>query len=80
MQGIGAEAMVVDRSHKREMLVAAEAGGLLKLFRYPCITEGSNYGQASGHSSTVGCVRFNTTDTYVISVGGADGAVVQWKL
>ena len=51
----------------------------MKLFRFPCLKKGAKFRKYVGHSSHVTNVRFNKDKTRVISIGGADHAVFQWR-
>ena len=68
----------VDRSHSGSLLVTAEDTHLVKLFRFPCLKK-SVCKEYKGHMSHVMCVRFLHDDTFVVSAGGNDCAVVQWR-
>ncbi len=51
----------------------------MKLFRYPCLKKGSKFRKYVGHSSHVTNVRFTKDHTRLISIGGADHAIFQWR-
>jgi len=53
---------------------------MVKVYRYPCTEEGAEAIVCRGHSSHVTKVAFNTKDTHLISVGGNDCCVMQWKV
>ena len=42
--------------------------------------ESSAFKPLLGHSSHVTKVRFNTKNTYLMSLGGNDTSVMQWKI
>ncbi len=69
----------VDRHVGCKLLATADDFGLVKLFRYPCVSEGSKFAAYSGHSSHVTNVRWTVGDT-LISVGGNDKCVFVWQL
>ena len=59
--------------------------GKVNLFQYPAVKDGGSFHSSySGHSSHVTCVRWlkpnDMNDTYLISTGGEDKSVFQWKL
>ena len=61
-------------------LVFGDDYGMVKLMRYPAAVEGTAACAAySGHSSHVTCVRFSHDDSHVVSTGGGDMAVFQWR-
>ena len=86
MQGIwsdmndGVRYNAVDRSNKVDMLATADNFGNIKLYRYPCLTKDGPHVTGRGHSANVQNVKFNKTDEYLISVGGKDRAVFQWRV
>jgi hypothetical protein len=51
----------------------------VKLYRYPCVSQGSKCKRYAGHSSKILNVRFTFDDSYLVSVGGADYSVFQWS-
>ena len=65
---------------KKKTLVTADDSGKLKMFRWPCIEKGSPFSVESGHASHVTCVRWNSDCKWVVSTGGNDRCVFQWKL
>jgi len=69
----------VDRDKKMRVLVTADDFGKVKLFRYPCAIDKASFKKFIGHSSHVTCVRFTQNDSYVISTGGNDKSIFQWK-
>jgi len=75
----GSDINAVDRSHSRLLLASADDYGLVKLFRYPCVSEGAKYVACTGHSSHVTCVRWSRAD-HLISVGGNDKCVFVWEV
>ncbi|KAK7066468.1 Echinoderm microtubule-associated protein-like 5, partial [Halocaridina rubra] len=60
-------------------IVTGDDFGLVKLFRFPCPKRGSKCRSFMGHSEHVTNVRWTNDSEYVISVGGADHAVFQWR-
>lgn len=69
----------VDRSHSGHLIATSDDFGKIKIFRYPCVTEGADSLLLSGHSSHVMNVRWTVGDEYLITCGGNDKAVFQWK-
>lgn len=70
----------VDANFDGQVLVTGDDFGLVKLFRYPCLRKGSKFRKYNGHSAHVTNVRFSHDKQWVITIGGADHAVFQWKL
>lgn len=50
------------------------------MFAYPCVVGHAPHHAHAGHSSHVLCVRWSAGQRYVVSVGGKDRAVFQWRL
>ena len=69
----------VCRSNSQRLLATAEDSGKVKLFRYPCVTEGADANEYSGHSSHVTKVKFTANDRNVVSVGGNDKTLIIWE-
>jgi microtubule-associated protein-like 6 len=76
----GTSLNAIDRSNSGRLAVTVDDFGKVKLFRYPCVTKGAAFGDYRGHSSHVTNVRFTIEDSHIISVGGADRCVFQWKV
>merc|ERR1711871_809262 len=77
----GTDVNGVDRSKNCKLVAISDDFGLVKLFKYPCFAKkGAKYQQGIGHASHVTCVRFNADDTKVITVGGNDKSVFQWRV
>lgn len=75
----------VDRDKRKKLLVTADDFGKVKLFRYPSPVDKASHKSFFGHSSHVTSVKFlspnaNANNTHVISTGGNDKAIFQWKL
>jgi WD40 repeat protein len=70
------------QTHEGDLIALGDDYGMVKLLRYPatCGQYSAGYAAYNGHSSHVCCVRFSHDDTYLISVGGADASIFQWKL
>jgi WD40 repeat protein len=87
----GSDVNAVDRSCTQTLLATADDFGHVCLFRYPCVNTKMQYETYTGHSSHVTCVRWaaaynrsngkqtGVRDNYLISTGGEDKCVFQWK-
>ena len=85
----GTDINAVDRSPGGSLLATADDHGKVKVFRYPAVTPKSESNIYSGHSSHVTNVRWasgstpsdsiEAEDTYLISTGGNDKCIFQWK-
>merc|ERR1711865_405993 len=77
---MGTDINALDRSASQKLIATSDDYGKLKLFRYPCLTKGCGAAEFRGHSSHVTNVKFSLGDTHLISTGGNDKCVFQWKL
>lgn len=68
------------RSPNGKLLVTGDDFGSVKLFRYPCLSKDHKYKEYKGHSSHVTNISFTRTQNYVISVGGNDKSIFQFKV
>lgn len=62
-----------------KLLAAGDDFGKVKIFRYPSMNLASEATICRGHSSHVTKVKF-TKSGHLISTGGNDAAVIQWKV
>ncbi|KFO18258.1 Echinoderm microtubule-associated protein-like 5 [Fukomys damarensis] len=69
----------VDGNYIGQVLVTADDYGIIKLFRYPCLRKGAKFKKYFGHSAHITNVRWSHDYQWVISIGGADHSVFQWK-
>jgi microtubule-associated protein-like 6 len=82
----GTDVNAVDRSSKKfgndeySLVATADDFGLVKLFRHPCLEKGAEAVIGRGHSSHVTNVRFLPSDQRIVSTGGDDQCVFQWKV
>ena len=67
------------RSSFGDALASVDDWGMLKLFRFPCITPGARCKRYGGHSARVGKVRFSFEEKTVLSTGNIDGLIIQWR-
>ena len=63
----------------KRVIVTADDYSKVKLFRYPSPIERSAYNEYKGHSSHVTNCRFCKNNKHVITVGGNDKAIFQFK-
>ncbi|XP_075303783.1 echinoderm microtubule-associated protein-like 5 [Odontesthes bonariensis] len=69
----------VDANFNNQVLVTADDYGLVKLMRYPCIKKGAKFKKYLGHSAHITNARWSHDYQWVITIGGADHSVFQWK-
>jgi WD40 repeat protein len=58
---------------------AVDDMGQVKLYVYPCVAATAPEKAYHGHSSNVSSCRFTFDDDCLITIGGSDNAVFQWK-
>ena len=75
----GTDINAVDRSNSGHLLATSDDFGNVRVLRYPCVDEGADALVCSGHSSHVMNVRWTVGDEYLISCGGNDKSIFQWK-
>jgi microtubule-associated protein-like 6 len=82
----GTDINATDRTIKKygnneyELVATADDFSMVKIYRYPCTEKGAQAVIGRGHSSHVTKVRFAQEDSYLISTGGDDQCVFQWKV
>ena len=69
----------MSRSEDQKLVATGDDFGLVKLFLFPNF-KGQSFNKYVGHSSHVTNVRFSKQDQYLISVGGFDKSIFQWKV
>lgn len=62
------------------LVASGDDFGKVKLFRYPSPKKGARHRSYSGHSAHVTNVRFSPDGATLLTTGGADHAVFQWKV
>ena len=60
-------------------MVTGDDFGKLKLFKFPSCKNKAAYNKYGGHAADVTNVRFTHSDKYVISTGGGEKSIFQWK-
>lgn len=66
-------------SRSRLLLATADDFGTVKLFKYPAVVKGMQSLVYGGHSSHVTNVRWSLGDECLLSTGGNDRSVLQWR-
>ena len=69
----------IDVNFEQGVCVTGDDLGLVKLFKFPTFKKGAKFKKYTGHSAHVTNVRFTSDRKRVITVGGADHAVFQWR-
>eukprot|EP00831_Metopus_contortus_P021486 TRINITY_DN1960_c0_g1_i6.p2 TRINITY_DN1960_c0_g1~~TRINITY_DN1960_c0_g1_i6.p2 ORF type:complete len:199 (-),score=37.20 TRINITY_DN1960_c0_g1_i6:453-1049(-) len=75
----GSDINSCDRSVDRCVLATGDDFSKVKLFKFPCPIEKSSFQMYRGHSSHVTNVRFSQDGNYLISIGGHDKSIFQWR-
>ena len=75
----GSDVNSVDRAKGGKVLATGDDFGKVKLFKYPCAKEKANCTKYGGHSAHVTAVRFTANDDYLITTGGGEKSIFQWK-
>ena len=67
------------RSHAGQVIATTDDSGLVKLFNYPCTKKGANFSSYGGHGSHVTNSCWTVYDECLITAGGGDRCIFQWK-
>lgn len=76
----GTDINAVARSDDQKLIATVDDFGLLKLFRFPVPMKNASYSKYIGHSSHVTNVIFTEQGSHVLTTGGNDKSVMQWRL
>ena len=60
-------------------MVTADDYGKVKLFNWPVVADDAPFRAYKGHASHVACVRFASDDGRVLTAGGKDRTLLQFK-
>lgn len=76
----GTDINALVRSHNRKVIALADDFCKVHLFQYPCSKPKAPSHKYSAHSSHVTNVSFTHKDGHLISTGGKDMSIMQWRL
>ncbi|XP_077960529.1 EMAP like 4 isoform X4 [Gasterosteus aculeatus] len=76
----GTDINALIRSHNRKVIALADDFCKVHLFAYPCSTPKAPSHKYNAHSSHVTNVSFLYNDSHLISTGGKDTSIMQWRL
>ncbi|XP_015218317.1 echinoderm microtubule-associated protein-like 4 isoform X2 [Lepisosteus oculatus] len=76
----GTDINALVRSHNRKVIALADDFCKVHLFQYPCSKPKAPSHKYSAHSSHVTNVSFQHNDNHLISTGGKDMSIMQWRL
>ncbi|KAG7492916.1 hypothetical protein MATL_G00019970 [Megalops atlanticus] len=69
----------VDANYSSAVLATGDDFGLVKLFRFPGLRKGAKFKRYIGHSAHVTNVRWSHDLQWLLSTGGADHSLFQWR-
>lgn len=67
-------------NNEKSLLASADDFGKVNLYSYPSRLPYANAHSYNGHSSHVTAVRFTSNGQYLMSAGGKDATLLQWKV
>uniref|UniRef100_A0A8C7RAR7 EMAP like 1 n=1 Tax=Oncorhynchus mykiss TaxID=8022 RepID=A0A8C7RAR7_ONCMY len=76
----GTDINAVSRSNDKRLLVTGDDFGKVQLFSFPCSQFRAPSHVYGGHSSHVTNVKFLFDDSCLVSTGGKDMSVMQWRV
>ncbi|XP_044789131.1 echinoderm microtubule-associated protein-like 1 isoform X10 [Bubalus bubalis] len=76
----GTDINAASRAHEKKLLSTGDDFGKVHLFSYPCSQFRAPSHVYSGHSSHVTNVDFLCDDSHLISTGGKDTSIMQWRV
>ncbi|XP_036402261.1 echinoderm microtubule-associated protein-like 4 [Megalops cyprinoides] len=76
----GTDINALMRSHNRKVIALADDFCKVHLFQYPCSRPKAPSHKYSAHSSHVTNVSFLHSDSHLVSTGGKDTSIMQWRL
>uniref|UniRef100_A0A8C3HQP8 EMAP like 4 n=1 Tax=Chrysemys picta bellii TaxID=8478 RepID=A0A8C3HQP8_CHRPI len=76
----GTDINALVRSYNRKVIAVADDFCKVHLFQYPCSKPKAPSHKYSAHSSHVTNVSFTHNDGHLISTGGKDMSIIQWRL
>ncbi|KAM9365743.1 LOW QUALITY PROTEIN: echinoderm microtubule-associated protein-like 4 [Pholidichthys leucotaenia] len=76
----GTDINALIRSHNRKVIALADDFCKVHLFTYPCCKPKAPSHKYGAHSSHVTNVTFLHEDSHLISTGGKDTSIMQWRL
>uniref|UniRef100_A0A671MZM3 Echinoderm microtubule-associated protein-like 4 n=1 Tax=Sinocyclocheilus anshuiensis TaxID=1608454 RepID=A0A671MZM3_9TELE len=76
----GTDINALVRSHNKKVIALADDFCKVHLFQYPCSRPKAPSHKYSAHSSHVTNVSFMHSDSHLISTGGKDMSIMQWRL
>ncbi|XP_061619079.1 echinoderm microtubule-associated protein-like 3 isoform X2 [Phyllopteryx taeniolatus] len=76
----GTDINALCRSHSESVVAVADDFCKVHLFQYPCPKPKAPSRRYEGHGSHVTNVRFTHSDSHLLSMGGKDTCILQWRV
>lgn len=76
----GNDVNAVHVAQKRKLIAMVTEGGLIKVYKQPCLDKRAKYASGFGHSKHATNVRWTCDETHFITLGGTDRTVMMWKV
>ncbi|XP_026066893.1 echinoderm microtubule-associated protein-like 2 isoform X1 [Carassius auratus] len=76
----GTDINALCRSHSEKLVAVADDFCKVHLFQYPCPKPKAPSYKYEGHGSHVTNVRFTHNDSHLLSMGGKDTCILQWRV
>ncbi|XP_076829713.1 echinoderm microtubule-associated protein-like 2 isoform X1 [Brachyhypopomus gauderio] len=76
----GTDINALCRSHSERVVAVADDFCKVHLFQYPCPKPKAPSHRYEGHGSHVTNVRFTHNDSHLLSLGGKDTCILQWRV
>jgi len=68
-----------DKSNNGNMVAFTTKSGSIRLINYPAYGSDQKYFEVFGHGGPVCSVQFSNDDSHLLTIGGFDGCLMQWK-
>ena len=75
----GTDVNAIQRSRNGRHIITGDDFGNVKMFNAPCVVGNAPHKIYHGHSSHVTGVSFLKHDSHVVTIGGKDRGILQWK-
>jgi len=76
----GTDVNIVSVNSDRSVIATGDDYGYVNLFRYPANESGNDRKIFKGHAAHVQHVNFSPNQKYLISAGGNDKTIIQWRV
>jgi microtubule-associated protein-like 6 len=78
--GDGVEILSTTTSNAGDLVASLDTCGRLRIHCNPCISDFPNCVTCYAHSANAQCIRFAVDDGLILSTGGTDGCIFQWRV